>query len=456
MQMRLRAMPFFTFLVLYSVSKLAWADDCWLSVQGSGLKNGSDALNSYSAKNAQKCWDQTGAADVMHVAEGRYTVQDKTFWKLDIAKANDGSASPETSKGLIGQGQVIIEGSRQIPYQINTKDTGESWIRILRGASNLSIQNFNVARIKEGIAAKEGGNHTIEIKNIHFSDTRQNILIAGHPQCIRLSQCRFQPEEISHNIVIDQTSGLRYSKRHIRLTNGVWGVQVSNSHADGAFLDGDFAVGFDVENPSHDIQFSHCTSRGNRYSLSEYWNGDGFKTENETRNIRWDHCAAFDNADGGFDIKSDNAVLENIIALRNNRNIRSWSPEKIILRNVNASYSKHWGGIGTEAGIWTEGTLDCHFCTLHNNKIQIHAENNTETARVRIFDSILSMDASVEGETIRQEKESSVDLIRTQIWQQSEDQIDPKFAEAELSSWEGGNENFNSRTYGKTKGYYYD
>lgn len=454
--MKLKSFSLFILLAFFSLTRLSQASDCWISVRGSGVQNGTSAENAYPPDAAQKCFQQTGADGTMHVLEGKYSIQEDTFLKLDIARDEDGSAKPESYKKIIGEGQVIIEGSRSVPYQIEKRDSGNSWIRILKGASNLSIQNFQVSRIQEGVTAKEGGNSHLELKNIHFEDTRQNIVILGHPKCLRLSSCRFQPEEISHDILIENTSGLRYSKRHVRLTNGVWKVTVLNSQADAAFLDGDFAVGFDVENPSHDIEFKHCTSRNNLYSLSQYWNGDGFKAENETRNIRWKDCSAFDNADAGFDIKSDNAVMENIVALRNNRNIRSWSRKNIILKNVNASYSKHWGGIATEAGIWSQGNLDCHFCTLSNNTIQVHSENNGHPSIIRLYDSILSLNTSTHGEMLRQEKETQIEQVRTSWWEEKNTPLEPLLSEHATVQWKGGNQDFDSPVFGKTKGYHYE
>ncbi|HLD49607.1 MAG TPA: hypothetical protein VJC08_00260, partial [bacterium] len=251
------------------------------------------------------------------------------------------------------------------------------------------------------------------------------------------------------------TSGTRYSKRHVRLSHGVSMVRVVNSHADGGFLDGDFAVGFDVENPSHDIEFTHSSSRANLYTLSSYWNGDGFKAENETKNIRWTDCSAFDNGDAGFDIKTEKPRLENIVALRNNRNIRIWSSQRAIVTNANASYAKHRGGIGTEAGIWSAGEVDCRFCTLRDNKIQVLAENNGKGARVRLYDSILSVNTSSREEWFRRERGTRVDLIRTAQWKGDAPALDPKFGLGANANWEGGNQEFNSVLYGKMKGYYY-
>ena len=172
-------------------------------------------------------------------------------------------------------------------------------------------------------------------------------------------------------------------------------------------------MGFDVENPAHDIEFRNCTSTRNRYTLSEYWNGDGFKAEDETRDIRWIDSSATDNADAGFDIKTIDAYLEGVTALRNTRNIRIWG--SAVLKNIFAAESRQHGGVATEAGLWSVGMMECHHCAVKNNTIQIHAERNNREATIRFFDSILSFDSGRQGETIRREEGTRVDLIRTKV-----------------------------------------
>lgn len=444
-----QAVSFALFMLFFSFPGVGRADDCWISVFGSGIKNGKDAFNAYSAsegdesKYAQICWEQTGPDGTMHVMEGEYTVENKAFWRLRIMSANDGSKAPKNKfKRLLGEGSVLIRGPRKIPYDFSMKAEGGAWLDIARGAGRFRVQNFKVSRVAEGIAAQYGGNVALQFHDLHFEDTRQNIIIHGQ----------------SREILIQDTSGVRYSKRHIRLGWGISRVRVVNSHANAEFLDGDFAVGFDVENQSSDIEFNLCSSRGNVYTLSPYWNGDGFKAENETRNIRWLNCSAFDNGDAGFDIKTENAYLQNIIALRNNRNIRIWSSKKAVVKNANASYAKHRGGIGIEAGIWSVGALDCQLCTLHNNKIQVLIESAGKgpRAQIRFFDSILSADDQMRGEGIRQEKGTRVDLIRTVQWNEGGKGLDPKFGLGATAQWEGGNREFNSLLYGKIKGYHYE
>ncbi len=411
--------------------------------------DGTSAENAYGAKKAQRCWDKTGPDGTMHVLEGRYARDENTFWQLEIHRDNDGPDDGRAFKRLVGEGRVEITGSRPVPYSDKTKESGGSWIDVRKKSHHVRIENFNVSRVANAVVATGGGNHDLEFQRLNFEDTRQNILIYGHPGCVSWKACKMiNAGDLSHNITLDGISGLRYSKRHVRLGKGLYDVLVQNSHADASNLDGDFAVGFDVENPARDIEFRNCTSRRNIYSNSEYWNGDGFKSENETENIRWINCAAFDNADGGFDIKSENAYLENIVALRNSRNVRIWG--SAVLKNVNASFSRHLGGTGTQAGLWSAGKADCHFCTLHGNAVQAHAENQGGKARIQLVDSILSLESGKGAMTLLEEG-TKIDLNRSVTWEKGW-WNSPKYGRIS-AAWEGGNDAFNSRRYGRDKGY---
>ncbi|HTL47744.1 MAG TPA: hypothetical protein VL688_06740 [Verrucomicrobiae bacterium] len=438
----------------------AAAQDCWLAPKPVGRADGADAANAMGARNAQHCWDQTSADGTLHVLEGDYTPDNGAFWKLSIDAAHDG---PDGTgfKTLQGEGHVKIVGSRPVPYKPADKDRGESWITIKKGARGVRIRNFEVSRVKSGIQS-EGENHDLELENLSFADTRQNIFLTGSPSCKSLAHCG--PEEkLSSRITIRGVNGLRYSKRHVRLGRGVFQVKVLDSHADGGDLDQDFAVGFDVEGPAWDVAFEDCTSRHNRYTLTEYWNGDGFKSELETKDIRFARCSAFDNADGGFDLKSEDAVLTDSVALRNSRNIRIWRSAR--LENVNASYSRAEGGNSSEAGLWSSGRVECTFCTFHNNGIQVHAEKSEGTeSEVRLVDSIVSLDKSRKApastktseppEMLRREEGAVIETVRTAEYQEGVKGKKPEFGHAS-EAWEGKTGDFNSRAYGTTKGYYY-
>jgi hypothetical protein len=445
--------------ILCAAVSPAEAADCWLSPDGAGSRDGRRPENALPAAEAQSCWNRTSPDGTMHVLPGLYSTENGRFWKLEIGPENDGSRALGGFKRLRAEEGAVLEGPRPVPYDPALAEKGGEWLRIAAGARDVWIEGFRVKRVAHGIVAKGGGNARLRFRDLDFEDTRQNLLIAGHPDCKSAEAC-VRPEKLTHDVRIAGVRGARYSKRHVRLVQGVRGVRVEDSHADAGFLDGDFAVGFDVEGPSRGIEFRNSSARRNRYSGSEYWNGDGFKTEGETREVRWIGCSAFDNADAGFDVKTPFPVLEDAVALRNGRNVRIWSPKRAVLRNVNASFARVQGGKGTAAGIWTQGELDCFQCTAHANPIQAYAENNGKSGRMRFFDSILSVAAprgpaaGPESELVRLEEGTQVEFIRTARWKEGGPGEDPGF-ETELEGWEGGDSRFNSRRYGVSKGYFH-
>lgn len=387
---------------------LAAAQDCWLSVSGNGNQSGESAAHALPAFKAQQCWEETSAGGTLHVMEGNY--EGPSFWRLTINKYPE--MAPQF-KTLRGEGKVRLLGPRPIPYSKETAGQGGTWLEIKRGAAFLRIENFQISQVEIGILAAEGENHDLEIQDLDFLDTRQNIVISGHPGCRSLQNCRPDPAERSQKILIERVNGKRYSKRHIRLGQGISQVRVTDSHADAERLDGDFAVGFDVENPAWDIEFRDSSSRGNLFSESEYWNGDGFKSEDQTFQIRWTGCSAFENADAGFDIKSENAQLENITAARNNRNIRIW--KSAVMKHIRASESRSLGGNGSQAGIWSQGPYECHFCVVKNNRIQVSGEDSGKPYLIRFYDSTLSLDATHPGELVLLENSVKAEWNRTTL-----------------------------------------
>lgn len=409
--------------ILFMPPAPAYAQDCWLSPHGAGQRNGTSPENAYAAsedargRSAEKCWADTSADGTMFVLEGRYAMSEGTFWDLKISRDQGGpKEAPSIRKKLIGLGHVSIIGSRQIPYTPAIKESGETWLEIKKGAHQLHVENFDISRVAIGILADGGNNHDLSFKDLHFEDTRQNLVLYGHPDCRSKAPCKGLPKgSVSRRILIEKVDGLRYSKRHVRLTHGVSEVLVLKSSADSQFLDGDFAVGFDVESPSHDIEFRECVARGNLYTDPVYWNGDGFKSEQETENIRWIKCAAMDNADAGFDIKSPAAVLDQIHTFGNSRNIRIWSLRESQLTHVVSTYARTFGGKGTPAGLWVQGIASCQDCTLFANPTQIHLESDGKPSRLTLLDTFVS--AEKDEILVTREENAELQTLRTEMYQ---------------------------------------
>lgn len=108
----------------------------------------------------------------------------------------------------------------------------------------------------------------------------------------------------------------------------------------------DLPVGIGFQDTAHDFRLERCTMRGFRWKRGDnkYWNGDGFSTERGNARFVFKQCAAWDNSDGGFDLKSSETLLDDCTSGRNARNFRLWSSIRATrLTSVNP---QKIGGIG--------------------------------------------------------------------------------------------------------------
>lgn len=89
----------------------------------------------------------------------------------------------------------------------------------------------------------------------------------------------------------------------------------------------DLPVGIAFGDRAHDFRLERCTMRGFRWQRKpgQYWNGDGFSSERGNHGLVFRQCAAWDNSDGGFDLKSTDTLLDDCVSGRNARNYRLWS-----------------------------------------------------------------------------------------------------------------------------------
>lgn len=143
-----------------------------------------------------------------------------------------------------------------------------------------------------------------------------------------------------------RASGLRRSFARIRYASHdgvIQDVTASGTLTTGAH---DLPVGISFADTAHDFRLERCTMRGFCWKRGErkYWNGDGFSTERGNARILFRQCAAWDNSDGGFDLKSTDTLLDDCISGRNARNFRLWSSIRATrLTSVNP---RKIGGIG--------------------------------------------------------------------------------------------------------------
>jgi hypothetical protein len=108
----------------------------------------------------------------------------------------------------------------------------------------------------------------------------------------------------------------------------------------------DLPCGIAIADDASDFRFERCTMRGFQWKRNDrqYWNGDGFSAERGNRRLLFRACAAWDNSDGGFDLKASDSMLDDCISGRNARNYRLWS--SINASRLTSIEPNKVGGIG--------------------------------------------------------------------------------------------------------------
>ncbi len=322
--------------------------DIYITPIGAGTKNGSDWKNAASAADGslQAAWDSAGPGNVVHVGSGTY----EQVSLLARAGGKD-HQSPITLRGIdTGSGLPIIIGnwSRENPSK------GSGFLRIEEEVGYITIENLRLNKVLYGIVAK--GLHVgLRINDVDITETRDGIVLHG-------GATAEAPHIGTHDVIVRDCHIKHYTKRGVRIRDGVSGVRIINCIADAGGKEWaveDFPIGFSIRGSSipgvydHDITYINCVGRNNYQDKGKkYWNADGFTAERNSYNISYINCKAFDNTDGGWDIKARNPVLVNCIALRNKRNFRFWSkPGPALLVNCLAGYAMHRGGTGNANGL---------------------------------------------------------------------------------------------------------
>ncbi|MCW4461904.1 hypothetical protein OK349_09305 [Sphingomonas sp. BT-65] len=162
------------------------------------------------------------------------------------------------------------------------------------------------------------------VNNVEISDVE----VTGGYRVIENSASGGGKASCEQLLVADvRATGLRRGFARMRYASR--GGRFRNITAEGVMTTGatDLPVGIALDGTANDFRFERCVMRGFRWQrrANKYWNGDGFSTERGNRNIHFASCEAWDNSDGGFDLKSSGTVLDDCVAGRNARNYRLWS-----------------------------------------------------------------------------------------------------------------------------------
>ncbi|MBB4098350.1 hypothetical protein [Sphingomonas kyeonggiensis] len=199
-----------------------------------------------------------------------------------------------------------------------------------------------------GVHARDVGNGLFVIRESVRGVQISDVEVAGGYRVIENTSV---PREAGADIVGLRVQGAKASdlrRSFARIRYGSHDGVIADVTASGTLTTGahDLPVGISFADTAHDFRLERCTMRGFQWKRGDnkYWNGDGFSTERGNARILFRQCAAWDNSDGGFDLKSTDSLLDDCTSGRNARNFRLWSSIRATrLTSVNP---QKIGGIG--------------------------------------------------------------------------------------------------------------
>jgi len=440
---RLPSLVFISVLCL-SAGLSAIARDFHIKPVASGKADGSSWADAAGPDKWSSFTEQLQAGDTLSLGSGTY--QELT---LSLEKSGTQDA-PIVMKGVdTGGGLPILKGS----WDKQKPGAGPIFLTLQSEAGHIQVKDLRVHNYRSVIYGR-GRNSGLVISGLDVRDTRIALLFIGGTSAGK-------PETGSKKILIKDCNFTGFTKSAARFEEGVHEVNLIDCHADAGGKDyatelfhmafmikGDRRKEIDPaqRTPDHDFTFTRCTAR-NAYNDAGtgYWNGDGFVAEDGVYNITFIDCMAFNNTDGGWDLKADNVVFRGCVSFRNKRNFRIWGTAR--MENCVSGYPIKLGGSGGAAvlGCYTKGVIHVERSTFITEQGVFSIETKDDSTAPRIFmkDSLVV----AIGHTIPTEASDykNVAATGTQFLNLSEVAAPAVFVGTPSRDWDGAGSMFNAR-----------
>lgn len=438
-------------LMLTGLTGVAEAADYYVLPSAAGAGDGSSWENAAQGtpESLADAITKLNAGDSLILGSGDYGA-------LSFSIDQSGSeGSPITIRGEdTGSGFPLVKGN----WDKSDPDSGPTFIKLKEGASHWIFDGFHVQNYK-GVVYSRGENVGLVFSRFAVEDTRIGIFLNG-------GGITDNPERNSHDIEITDCRFVGFTKSAVRLQDGNYDVTVKNVYADAGgepYGHDPFHMAFFIpghkKGPAyspaddHDITFINCEARNSFFDRGKkYWNGDGYATERGTRNITFINCRAFNATDGGWDVKSDNTLLKDCVAIGNKRNIRVWGTAK--LENCLIAYSEKPGGSGGPSGLYLTSTAEvvAENCTIVNNDgPQVSIEDAKKGSKLELINCLVGR-TDKPGATLKRIDDISVFEESGTVYF-DDVATSPQFVEL-TENWDGHGPAFNNKQFGRTKGFY--
>jgi hypothetical protein len=444
----------------------AAAGDLFLTPDGAGARTGADWANALPGNATgvlQAAWNALPPGRICRLGSGLYV-------NLSL-KVTSGGTGPSALKCLSGE-----DTGKGLPWLVGDwspkdVDHGSAFLSLSNGVSYCAFEHLRLARYQNVLFSKHGHHVGLRVRDVCGYELRFGIFLCG-------GGLASKPEEASHDIEIADCSFTHFTKSAVRLQGGNYDVRVLNCTADAggkAWMLEAFHIAYNIQGDStrdpkkdaapwaeeHDIIFVNCVARNCIYAKARYWQGDGYCAERGIKNLAFINCAAFDCADGGWDVKSDNVLFVNCVSLRNKMNYRLWGTA-YLFNSLSANAFKR-GGSWTEDGFWSIGTIRASHLTIANNAtMQVYADSKGEhTADITFERCLVASCVMDDGKPAALYSNTErVKRVETAEWCPAAGGApaageDPQFKQpAAGATWTGEPADaFDSQRYGSGKGY---
>ncbi len=357
------------------------AQDQYITPAGAGDRSGRDWANARPADQLQAAINAAGSGNTVFIGSGTYD-----NLSLILAAGGSGPSAPLTLAGHdTGEGLPVFVSTFD---KINPARTGKTLLAINPGVSHVVIHDLKVHRHRQAVSLR-GSNTNITLQNIDVTETRDAFWIDGGAT---------GPEAGSRDIVLRDCDVTYFTKRAVRIFNGVSNVQITNCHADAGgrqWATEPFAVGFHIIGgkegiKDRNITFTDCSASNAWHDGGDkYWNADGFAAERAVEDVTWIRCRAFNNTDGGWDVKSIRPKFVDCIGIANKRNFRIWlngDEHPAELENCLSAFSHDYGGLNHHAGFWflAGGVAVMKNCTAWGDPLALVVEGRKDPAQTAL------------------------------------------------------------------------
>ncbi len=427
--------------------------DQYVTVTGAGDKSGRDWANARAAASGglQSAIDAAGSGNTLYIGSGTYEGV-----ALNISAGGSSSGALKTIAGKdTGSGLPLFRSDFD---KSNPARTGATLFNLPEGISYVQIKDIKVEDYRIAVILR-GQNRGVRIDNVDVTRCRDAFWIEG-------GAIAGQNDSGTRDLLVQNCDVKFYTKRLVRMMGGVSQAQFINCHGDAGGKDWatePFQMGFQISTPNqkdvtdHHITFTDCSAANSYNEGKGYWNGDGFCSELAASDLIFIRCSAFNNTDGGWDIKSPRCKWIDCIAIGNKRNYRIWlqpGANATFMENCLSAFATDRGNLKHYAGYWflAGGDVTMTRCTAWGDPVALSVETKDPSKGTRIVLNKCLL--SPENGALAMRLVSGVDVQKNDsVVSQSGGTADFKLKSPTVG-WAGGDDSFNCIS-NSDMGYYF-